>query len=384
MFVPPSDVSAFAFGGPESFGLAFVLSSGRVLLAWLPPSRIGGHKPTRVATTLVASSVLGFLVAWILSPLPQIIAWTLVLAALAARVYSLPAAMVPRHEPSAPAASNLSRTLCGLTSLVLVLFAAQALGWIDFPGWSGGPTVDRLIQLRSVFATAGVLALFNYGGKVARRSAWLTSALGLLFLVSPSTAESILDEPSAIENALLVAAGSAFTLAWLRRGDKRARVLAMAAYTGLATFSEHGFGLALAGWAGLVAFTPKQSFAGTLKLYLAGLIFALSVGRHSFTSFPSRPASGVFDTLLALSAPIAYPLFVVLALVGLGLYATKRTPKRVSIDTPRREGGAAFFTLGSALLVSPWTPEALPSLAILAAFAVLLSAIPPERSKAQA
>lgn len=362
----------------------FVFLAGRVLLAWLPPGNIGGHRPSSIGITLVASVALGLLASFALSPLPPLAAWIAIGVALALRLMSQPAAMVSRHEPVAPRATLASRALLGAVVLLLALLAAQATQTIEFSAWQVAQPIESAAQLRSVLAAAGIACCFVYAGRIARRSPAFTLALVLLILISPNTAKSLFASPAAVEQAFLLAAGAAFSIAWLRRGDKRARLLANIAFTGLATFGEQGLPFALAGWAGLVAFTPKPSFFATARLWLLGLGFALLFGQASIAQIPTRPTSGVLDTLLALSELNAYPLIVALTLVGFLLYALKKTPGAAGIDPPRREGGAAFFMLACALLASPWQAEKLLPLAILMALAALLSLVPAVKSSAAA
>lgn len=322
------------------------------------------------------------LASFVLSPLAPLGAWAVIAVLLGLRLLSQPAAMVPRHEPPAVSASLIARVLLLLALVLLGLLGAQAYGWLNFSIWSEGQLIEPSAQVRSVLAAAGFFASLVYAGRVARRSQAFAFALALLLLISPVTARSLFTQAGVVEQAFLLAAGSAFTIAWLRRGDKRARMLAVVAFTGLATFTEDGLPLALAGWAGLVAFTPRLSLAATAKLWIAGLFFALAFGRATLTQIPTRPSTGVLDTLLALCELTAYPLLIALALLGFLLYALKKSPGSQAIDAPRREGGAAFFTLASALLASSWRPEALLPLAVLASFAALLSVVPAEKPSA--
>jgi len=332
--------------------------------------------------TLVASAVLGMLANFALSPLAPLLAWTVIAVLLGLRLLSRPAAMVPRHEPQASRASAVTRLLLALTLVLLALLVAQAFGWIDFALWSEGQSLARSAATRSVLAAAGIFASLAYAGNVARRTQAFTFAIALLLLISPVTTSSLFAQAEVVEQAFLLAAGCAFTVAWLRRGDKRARVLAAVAFTGLATFTEHGLPLALAGWAGFVAFTPRPSLVATSKLWIAGLLFALLFGRATLSQIPTRPSNGVLETLLALCKPTAYPLLIALTLLGFLFYALKKSPGSQAIDAPRREGGAAFFVLASALLASPWQPDVLLPLAVLASFASLLSIVPADKSNA--
>lgn len=362
----------------------FVFLAGRVLLAWLPPGNIGGHRPKSLGITLVASLVLGLLATFALSPLPPLARWVTIGVALALRLMSQPAAMVPRHEPTAQRATLVARALLGATLTLLALLSAQAVGVLEFSAWNTAQPIESSAQLRSVLAACGIACCIAYTGRVARRSVAFIYALLLLVLISPHTAQAIFASPAAVEQAFLLAAGAAFSIAWLRRGDKRARMLANIAFTGLATFGEQGLPFALAGWAGLVAFTPKPSFFATARLWLLGLGFALLFGRASIAQIPTRPTSGVLDTLFALSELDAYPFLVALTLISVLPHAFKKSLSTMGINPPGREGGAALFALACALLASPWQANGLLPLAVLMAFSILLSVLPAEKSGTQA
>ncbi len=360
--------------------LLFLLLAGRILLSWFPAGSIGGHGPAKIGITLVASGVVGCFASIVMEDLPVELAWGFLAVALAARLISLPAPMVPRHEPPVARASVVARLL-----LVLIVLP---FGWLAFKGtdvaeWQGtsSPTTDRLTVLAML---AGACACIAYGGRVARRSPAFTRALILLFLASPVALSAVQTSSNSCGQAFLLAAGSAFTLAWLRRADKRARLLAVVAYACLAMLDGYGVGLALAGFAGLVAFTPKPSLITTAKLWGIALVLAALFNPSSVLQVPTKPSNAVLEILLSLSSPDSYALLVTLTLVGFLLYALKKSPGSPGIDPPRREGGAAFFVLASALLVSQWKPEALLPLAVLLSFAALLSLVPAEKSSTTA
>jgi hypothetical protein len=152
------------------------LVPGRAVLACLPPSAIGSLRPRGIAATLAACTVLGVATSWpqhlawywLEWPLPNgcagIALWLAPWAMLAGLKLILgPGALVPRHEPNAPAAWELGASALALLAVVVQLAA-----------WTG--SADRV----AAAAFAGIAFALHWRVRADRRALVLAAvAFGL-------------------------------------------------------------------------------------------------------------------------------------------------------------------------------------------------------------
>lgn len=372
----------FLFDGAEVHHIAFALLAGRTLLAWLPPGDIGGHSIVRLPLTIITSWVLGTFAGWITSPLPAWLRWSVVGVALAARLLTLPAAMVPRHAPPVPRRDWISTIARVIAFVWLAVLAAVALDQLQLDNVTRGGSGCVSGALRPVVLGVSLLVVVHFAGRIARRSAGFALGIALLPLLSTSGLRALFADSSVLEAAVLFGTASSMTVAWLRRGDKRARAVAILALTALAALVQDQLGLALCGWAALVGFTPRPSMKSTASLALAGLLAAMLFGRANFAELPRDVSPSALQTLLEFAQPNQFLLLALLLLPALVLlvFRARRAKAAASITPPTREGAAVFASFGAALLCGPWSNADLLPLATLAAIVVSVNLLPAEKS----
>jgi hypothetical protein len=273
MISPPA-VEAFA----QLAAIAFV---GRVFLSLLPPGLPGRHGLRELPATWAASHLLGGAVLALetrvaelsgleLPRLALVAPWLLVAFA---RWITLPAAMVPRHEPIAEAPGLLARSL-GIVSPVVVLVA------------SGGLHLDIAAD------ALALLACCSFALAGSRRSP-TARAIAVLVLAAVFGAAIAKGEVSTVPLALGTGAGACFSSVWMRRGDRRAAVLAVIAF---ASCGLLGLREALFGAAGLFAIwvhTPYPSKRWILARALGALAIAAAAGWNGTAGVLTPLTSGV-------------------------------------------------------------------------------------------
>jgi len=244
------------------FGLlvAFVLVPlvGRVFLAWAPAGSPGSHTPRDLPTTWAASCLLG--TAWFVCGLalaPRTFDGAIVsagsifvllaavpVAALIVRLITAPGGLVPRHEPvreHVPTAVTFRIVVVVLATPVLAVRADPAQSWMHV----GVPAFAAAILAHEALAQARVSA----GLRVA--------ALALVMLVICGVPA---EPPAVVGYASLGAAGlAAGTVGWIRRGDRRALVVASVGLVLLARTSPEGIVVAIAAAACIVIGSAQPS-----------------------------------------------------------------------------------------------------------------------------
>jgi hypothetical protein len=201
-----------------------VLVTGRVLLAFLPPSSIGSRRSHTLVATLVASTLAGTAARW-----PQALAWC---------------------GLDLPLPSDARGSLLWLAPWLLAAIAWRALG--------PGALVPR--QEAADFDPRSWRAL-EAGLQIA-------ALAGLLLSFDATLQAGLLGLPAHWP----FAAGIAFGLHWRKRADRRALVLAAIAF-GLCAGTRRVEGwLGVLGWAGLVLATPAPARRRALLVALFALL----------------------------------------------------------------------------------------------------------------
>ena len=300
---PAADASGTLVPGLAA--LACACLAGRVLLSLLPAGPLGAHRPDALPATLGASLLLGVVAlsaqARILALLPWgaapgaapsgLLAALLVgpwLLAGAARVATLPGAMVPRHPPREEPPSRAARlllaavVLAGLAPLALVLLARVAPEPTATAGGLGGVSLLlAALGLRSegaggalaAGAWGALLALLGHGLATARRGPG-ERRLALAFLAASPLGLVLAREPLAALALALCGAAAAAALGWVRRADRRELWVAALALGGLGLAGEPR--TASAGLLALVLVTPAPARRSALVAGLAGALLGLA------------------------------------------------------------------------------------------------------------
>ncbi|MFN0006653.1 MAG: hypothetical protein ACKVXR_02000 [Planctomycetota bacterium] len=258
MISPPA-VEALA----QLFAIAFV---GRVILSLLPPGLPGRHGFRELPATWAASHLLGGtalafqarladLAGLEVSRLALVAPWLL---AAFARWITLPAAMVPRHEPLAEPPGAMARILWA-ASAVIVLAAAGVLHL--------GVAADGLALLACCsFALAG-----------SRRSP-TRRAIVVLALAVVLAAAIVKSEARTIPLALGAGSGACFASVWMRRGDRRAALLAVIAFASCGLLGPRAALFGLAGLFAMWVHTPEASKRWVLARSLAAFVIGSAAG----------------------------------------------------------------------------------------------------------
>ena len=358
------ELSTFAAGLP---GLLAVAIAGRFVLSLLPPGDVGSHAPRDWPLTWAASHVLGALVFGLLGGLALVWsihpAWLFALGGLAivARVFTLPAGMVPRHDPPAETPGGVGRFLSIATALVIAWAGVAELRHPTEPGPARTATWIALV------------ILIGYGFERARRApagrrcVLLIVACGAYALQATTPADEWL-------LALFFGAGCAFLIPWLRRADRRALALSALGFAACMPWRAHGWPLVAAGACGLIAWTPGASRATALRWSAATLasVGLLSIGLAWVPV--SDPAGSSSGRVLALAA----------LLVGAAGVLAGRARRRNArgVDGPGRELAALLTILALAavgLLLAADREHGLLPIAPCAVLIVGLSLVRSER-----
>ncbi len=273
-------------GVPSALAVTLAIALvGRVVLSVLPAGLVGGHGWRDLPATWAASHVLGLAVLGVsnalleLLPLFDAVAgrraallapWVLVALG---RIATLPGAMVPRHAPREQRLAGAARTLPLLAVLLVALAGTAAVASAAEAGSSPAPSRTPLGALLSELgvsggAANGVLAasswaaavvLLSFGLRVARRAPAERAGLAALVAATPMVAHGARDHADELAAASFLIGGAVFAIAWLRRADRRSRLLAMVVFTALPLASWNGLVLGGLGLVALVAFTPRVS-----------------------------------------------------------------------------------------------------------------------------
>lgn len=225
---------------------------GRIFLAWFPPGLPGGRAPRELPATWAASYLVGL--TWLTST------WTIVpvgardhvvlgvpALALVARLLTLPAALVPRHEPVPGASSGVARFA---TLLAVLAVAGAGAGRESLAG-------DAVLAIALLPAAIFVHEALS----IARVPHWIRAAVLALLALALATGAYSLDQDVFVFVATSAAAAGA--VGWIRRGDRRALALAATAIALLASQGARGapvaIGLAIA--LVLASARPSRRFA---------------------------------------------------------------------------------------------------------------------------
>lgn len=330
---PVDELSILAAGFP---GLLAVAIAGRLALSLLPPGDVGSHAPRDGPLTWAVSHALGTLAFALLGGLGFLgsihPAWLFALggAALVARVFTLPAGMVPRHDPPAETPNGLARLLA---IAILVVIASAWVRELRHP--------TELGPARTATWTALVI-LIGYALERARRApagrrcAQLIAACGAFALASEIRADEWV-------LMFFFGAGCAFLIPWLRRADRRALALSALSFAACLPWRARGWPLALAGVCALIAWTPRPSRSAALRWSAAALG---SVGLLSIRA----PWQLVSDP--AASSTAGWILASVALLVGAPSALSSRARNRNArgVDGPGRELAALLTILALSAL----------------------------------
>lgn len=328
--------------------LAFVALCGRVLLAWLPPGRVGGHAPAELATTWAASHLLGALalglverVAPALAAPRGALALALFLALLAAlRLATRPAAMVPRRAVAHERSGRGARTL-GLVVRLGALLVAVAIASAAEPAAPAPPAAPSLGAACAALGLAppasfaawlgaahylALVPLLQEGLRASRIApAGRVAALGLC-LLAPALAALA---PDGLALALGLTAGAGFAVGWLRRASLRSLALSAAGWS----LALQAGGL-VPGVAGALATLAASARPSRARAALWTLV-ALALG---WLARPPGPALGTVAAApdaAALLAPFAlerYGLAHAAALVALVAAWLPLLPRRARVS----------------------------------------------------
>ncbi len=286
--------------------LVLVPLVGRIFLAWAPAGLPGSHTPRDLPTTWAASLLLGAV--WLLcteavvltaipGPLvfgaPEIALVAGVPAlALFARLVTAPGGLVPRHEPvreHTPTGLAIGIVAIVLATPVLAVRVDSTQSWI----YTGVPTFAAAILAHDALARARV-------------SAWVRFAALALVMAAISVVPSG-EHALAACAPLGAAAVAAGTVGWIRRGDRRALVVASAGLVLLGRASPEGIVIAIAAAVciGIGSAQPSRlrALAWVVPATLVGLVArAMSVRNSDATPDVAIELGGIEWVLLASAA----------------------------------------------------------------------------------
>jgi hypothetical protein len=318
-------ISADSFDIPAegATGLALVLLQaallGRALLSFLPPGSPGSHALRDLPATWAASHLLGSTVwlalfvwmPWFHTEHAVVAGFGLAAALALVRAATLPAALVPRHEPPfdrGEAVANVLRP----AAFVLVSSTCYAA----FVGSSHhGDAFTGIVYADALAA----MALLAYGLTQARALPWMRATAMLVFAVAIALRGIQEMRGLGLVSALSFAAGAAFTIPWLRRADKRALFLAAIAFASAAPYSTSGWTCTATGLAWLVAGTagPSRVFAASVAL-----AFGAIGGALAWLAAHAQPSPWVSAPIQA--SPTSTELSQAFALLLFGVVFTAR------------------------------------------------------------
>ena len=302
-----------------ALGIGVISLIGRALLSWLPPGELGSHRTAQLPLTWATSYLLGCISLAAATAFCALARLPFSSAAIAgagallglARLLSLPAALVPRHEVHRERTRNGSRAMFAL-AFGIVFWAA----WRMEVTTDAGHWATRAQALLSRGSIAGIddpangalpaapfesasLAFIAWPSgaisSIAARLHWLACAIAVLLLSERCMATArraplgrrMLLVPLAL--ALSVAAtaedgnlGSAALLAllvcglvsWTRRADARGLALACIASCALPLTRPDGWVLGLAGLCAVILSSARPS-TGRALLWSLGCALSL-------------------------------------------------------------------------------------------------------------
>lgn len=304
------------FAHASGLVLALALGiGGRFLLACLPPGRPGGHALRELPTTLAVSVLLGCFAGTLLlqcarfelGTRPPVVsfglvaAWSiLALALLFQRWVGGLRAMVPRHEPALPREPGSAR--------IALFVAGTALACVCVSSaWSGlftRPTYGPLGVEACVMLFAPILL---WALRTARCHA-LAQAAALLALVAIAVTTIEMGSGTTALVAAGFGAALAASVAWYRRADRRALLLAVVSFAAILLFDRDAWLLAVAGWVGLVLGTPAASRMRVTTLSCVGAGVTCTVRAWSAPEWPPAydvaPSAHVPYLIVILYVPI--------------------------------------------------------------------------------
>ena len=279
------------------FLLAVVPLVGRIFLAWLPPGRPGGHAPRELPATWAASFLVGLVWFLAVGEIAPGEAWAaaafgIPTLALAARILTSPAGLVPRHEPVPLRAAGAARATIGVLVLATGAWTARRFG----------SDTGLLLAL----STCAAVVLAHEALALARVQPWLRAAT----LAAVAAAIALLPHRAGAHEAYATigACGIAAGIAgWIRRGDQRALAIASfgSAFLVLCRSGDSAFAMVLAVGVAAVIGTAKPSRLQALAWLAGGLVASVAVlhigGRMSARTYISRtPAAATVELALAL------------------------------------------------------------------------------------
>jgi len=354
-------------------GLALLTLYGRIALSLLPAGLPGRHGWSEIPATLAASFLLGafgwsieLLLFELLEFTPTLLNTALPWAVLAAaRLSTLPGAMVPRHERLLTRATWLERGL-GLAlfgSLVWVAWQTVAFDqrpytptglayaearvdvacWLTWTALDGPRTTGVGMEGAAFFGpvalTAAIVLLSHALTRLGVARA-LARAVLLVAMLSIGLLSPLLEVRSALLLTAFAAMASGFGMIWLRTADRRARALAVSGCGALALVGPSAVPIAVAASVALVKATPSRVQRATAALaaalMLPGVLQAIAYELR-FAVAQRPPLAWVSVALLGVAAAVLgvraarsgaatnersfVALFVLLASLGTLFYA---------------------------------------------------------------
>jgi hypothetical protein len=248
-------VDAASFPGPAGIftWFALVLLAGRIVTAWMPPGRIGGHALRDLPATAGTSFLVGVVVWSVGAALPvvaRIVLAALLVVLAAVRIATVPAAMVPRHEPPLVRESWLSRAIAA-AAWIVIAWAVRAFALRE-----GADPLDVAAFGGCVIAV-GVLVADAL--EVARCPAWVRSTGVLVYASMQIVEPAPLGRVPGSCAPFFFAAAMLSAISWFRRADRRALALAVVFAGGAGLVAPGGWILMGAAALWLVIGTPSAS-----------------------------------------------------------------------------------------------------------------------------
>ena len=298
--------------------LLVVLLAGRVILAWLPPGRLGGHALRELPSTLAACFVLDWAASRAVSGVARYLDQRVLLgaflpliaAAAVVRVLTLPATFVPTPPPRLkPAKALFVLIACACAAATFVYL----LGRID-EGDSPSAGSSRVYMTALIYLA--LPALLDHALRElevrpeVRLLVWLTPAL--LLAIVP---RSLIFTDDVAFTPLLFGTGVAFAVVARMRADRRAAACSAIAFGALATCIA-GWPLAAAGLVGLALLGPGASMVERAAWPLACAVLFAPWAR---ILLDSRPAGATYYS--AVAVPVV--LFALPALFARGWRAAR-------------------------------------------------------------
>ncbi|MDZ4773823.1 MAG: hypothetical protein SGI72_11900 [Planctomycetota bacterium] len=225
---------------------------GSVCLAWMPAGSSLRRRPRDWAALAALAFMLGLLVLW-LAALCRMPLWALATVGailLAVRFALRPHALAPRHETTLAAESTFARaaSLVAWFATIASLFAPTLFG---LPHSNGPDAFTSVLLLATIVMIDAGLASARCRALVRAAA---VSAFGAVVACSPTRFDG-LDGYA----PLYFAVGAVSTIAWYRRADRRALILAAVFFAATIALAREGWLLAAAGMLTLVIGTAAAS-----------------------------------------------------------------------------------------------------------------------------